>query len=251
MDLGIEGRVALVMGASQGIGLGVAQVLAREGVPIALASRSAERLEAAAAKIEGKTAVLPADSSDLDQIATLPSKVADALGAAPTILVVNTGGPPPGSALEHGSEDWEEAYRTLVLAPRALIDGCLPGMRAEGWGRIVNVSSTSVREPIPSLALSNIHRPAAEGLFNTLAREIAAEGITLNTIATGRFATDRQRDHSGSIEAAEARAREEVPAGRLGQPEEYGDLVAFLCSDRAAYITGSVVTIDGGMTKSV
>lgn len=251
MELGIEGRVALVMGASQGIGLGVAQVLAREGARVALSSRSAERLQAAAASIDAETAVLPADSVDLEQMAELPNAAAEALGEPPTILVVNTGGPPPGSALEHGTEDWERAYRTLVLAPRVLIEASLPGMQEERWGRIVNVSSTSIREPIPSLSLSNIHRPATEGLFNTIAREVAAEGITVNTIATGRFATDRQRDAQGSMEAAEASAREEIPAGRLGQPEEYGDLVAFLCSDRAAYITGSVVTIDGGMTKSV
>jgi len=124
------------------------------------------------------------------------------------------------------------------------------GMRERGWGRIVNVGSTSTREPIPGLTLSNAHRMAAVGFFKTLSREVAAEGITVNTVATGRFATERIASNYGSMEAAEAAAQRDVPAGRLGRPEEYGDLVAFLCSERAAYITGAVIPIDGGMLHS-
>ena len=142
------------------------------------------------------------------------------------------------------------AYRSLVLAPRVLIEAVLPGMRERGWGRIVNVGSSSTREPIPGLNLSNTHRMAAVGFLKTLSREVAAEGITVNTVATGRFATERLATSDGSLEPAEAAARSEVPAGRLGQPEEYGDLVAFLCSNRAAYITGTVVPIDGGLLHS-
>jgi 3-oxoacyl-[acyl-carrier protein] reductase len=123
-------------------------------------------------------------------------------------------------------------------------------MRERGWGRIVNVGSSSTREPIPGLNLSNSHRMAAVGFLKTLSREVAADGITVNTVATGRFATARLIDNVGSLEAAEAAARAEVPAGRLGQPEEYGDLVAFLCSERAAYITGTVIPIDGGFLRS-
>jgi 3-oxoacyl-[acyl-carrier protein] reductase len=120
-------------------------------------------------------------------------------------------------------------------------------MRERGWGRVVNVGSSSTREPIPSLNLSNAHRMAAVGFLKTLAREVAADGVTVNTVATGRFDTDRMVELLGSREAMEAAAREEIPAKRLGRPEEYGDLVAFLCSERAAYVTGTVIPIDGGM----
>ncbi len=250
MDLGFEGRVALVMGASKGIGLGIAQSLAREGARVAIASRSRGNLERAAAGFEGEVATFEADTDDLERLAALPAEVEKALGPV-EVLVTNTGGPPFGSVLEHGHETWNDAYRSLVLAPRVLAEAVLPGMRERGWGRIVNVGSSSTREPIPGLGLSNSHRMAAIGFFKTLATEVAGDGVTVNTGATGRFATERLAGPDGSLEGAEAAAREHVPAGRLGTPEEYGDLVAFLCSDRAAYITGSVVTIDGGLTRSV
>ena len=249
MDLGIEGRTALVMGASQGIGRGVAASLAREGARVAIASRSRERLEQAAREIEGEVVPFVADANDLDRLAGLPAEVAEALGPV-EILVTNTGGPPLGRALEHPADEWEATYRTLVLAPRTLVDAVLPGMRERRWGRIANVASSSVREPIPGLALSNAHRMAAVGLFKTLAAEVAGDGITVNTVATGRFATQRAADNAGSLEAAEERARSEVPAGRLGTPEEHGDLVAFLCSERASYLTGAVIPLDGGLLRS-
>ncbi|HSI80440.1 MAG TPA: SDR family oxidoreductase [Solirubrobacterales bacterium] len=251
MDLGIAGRVALVMGASQGIGRATAAALAREGARVALSSRSADRLEQAAAAIEGETATLVADTGDLERIAELPAAVADRLGPI-EILVTNTGGPPPGGALAHGVEEWRRAYESLVLAPRVLIEGALPVMRERRWGRIVNVGSTSTIEPIPHLGLSNAHRSASVAFFKTLAREVAGDGITVNTIATGRFATERLAELSGgSIAPAVERARGEVPAGRLGEPSEYADLVAFLCSERAAYLTGTVIPLDGGLVRSV
>jgi 3-oxoacyl-[acyl-carrier protein] reductase len=249
MDLGIEGRTALVMGASQGIGRGVAASLAREGARVAIASRSRERLEHTAREIEGEVVPFVADANDLDRLAGLPAEVAEALSPV-EILVTNTGGPPLGRALEHPADEWEAAYRTLVLAPRTLVDAVLPGMRERRWGRIANVASSSVREPIPGLALSNAHRMAAVGLFKTLAAEVAGNGITVNTVATGRFATQRAADNAGSLEAAEERARKDVPAGRLGRPEEHGDLVAFLCSERASYLTGAVIPLDGGLLRS-
>jgi 3-oxoacyl-[acyl-carrier protein] reductase len=249
MDLGIAGRTVLVMGASQGIGRGVAGSLAREGARVAIASRSRERLEQAAHEIEGEVVPFVADANDLDRLAGLPAEVAEVLGPV-EILVTNTGGPPLGRALEHPADEWEAAYRTLVLAPRTLVDAVLAGMRERRWGRIANVASSSVREPIPGLALSNAHRMAAVGLFKTLAAEVAGDGITVNTVATGRFATQRAADNAGSLEAAEERARRDVPAGRLGTPEEYGDLVAFLCSERASYLTGAVIPLDGGLLRS-
>lgn len=249
MDLGIEGRVALVLGASRGLGRAVAAALGREGARVALAARSQESLAEAAEGIAGEAAALTVDTGNEDAVAALPGRVADALGAV-EILVLNTGGPPPGAALEADTEQWLQAYRSLVLAPLVLARACVPGMRERGWGRIVNVASTSVREPIPGLTLSNANRAAAVGLLGTLAREVAADGITVNTVATGRFATERLAELVGSLEAAEEAARVDVPAARLGRPEEYGDLVAFLCSERAAYITGAVIPIDGGLTRS-
>ena len=250
MNLGIENRVALVMGASKGIGRGIAAALAREGAKVALASRSLERLAETAAQIEGETATFQADTADLDRLAALPGEVAEELGGAIQILVTNTGGPPAGGALERSTDEWEAAYRELVLAPRALIEATLPVMREGGWGRIVNVGSSSTIEVIPHLALSNTHRMAAIGYFKTLSREVAGDGVTVNTVATGKIATDRIAGMSGSMEAAEEMAQRDVPAGRLGTPEEYGDLVAFLCSERAAYVTGTTIPIDGGLLRA-
>jgi 3-oxoacyl-[acyl-carrier protein] reductase len=249
VNLGLEGRVALVMGASRGLGRAIAGSLASEGAKVAIASRSGEKLDEAAAEIGEAATPFVGDAADLDRLAALPAEVEAALGPI-EILVLNTGGPPFGGALDHELELWETAYRSLVLAPRVLAGAVLPSMRERGWGRIVNVGSSSTREPIPGLNLSNAHRMAAVGFLKTLSREVAADGITVNTVATGRFGTERLADHTGSLEGAEEAARHEVPAARLGRPEEYGDLVTFLCSERAAYITGTVIPIDGGALHS-
>ena len=248
MDLGLIGHTALVMASSKGIGRGIAEALAKEGAGVAMVSRSLERVQKAAAEVGPEVVALEADTDDLDAMAALPGEVAGRLGAV-DILVTNSGGPPPGQALDHGIEDWEEAYRSLVLAPKVLIEAVLPGMRERGWGRILNVGSTSTEEPIPGLAMSNVHRAATVGYFKTLAREVAADGVTVNTVATGRFATDRLAANAGSMEAAEEAAKEVIPAQRLGRTEEFGDLAAFLCSERAAFITGTVIPIDGGMLR--
>jgi len=249
VELGLQGRVALVMGASRGIGRAIAAALAREGAEVAIASRSREKLDDAAAEIGDAATPFVADASDLDRLAELPGEVGAALGPV-EILVANAGGPPFGGTLEHERGEWETAYRSLVLAPRILAGAVVPGMKQRGWGRIVNVGSSSTREPIEGLNLSNSHRMAAVGFLKTLSREVAAAGITVNTVATGRFGTERLADATGSLEGAEEAARREVPAARLGSPEEYGDLVAFLCSERAAYITGTVIPIDGGLLRS-
>ena len=249
MDLALEGSVALVTGASKGIGRGIAEALAREGATVAVASRSRERIEATAAEIGAEPFVF--DSKDIDGAQWLVRNVEERLGPL-DVLVTNTGGPPPDAdALAFSREQWQDAYRDLVLSPMALIETAVPGMRERGFGRILNVSSTAVREPIAALMLSNSHRAATLAAFKTLARQLAGDGITLNTILTGRIATDRLKANYGSLENAEKAAAQEVPAGRLGTVEELAAVAAFLCSGPASYVTGEAVRVDGGMTRAV
>ena len=249
MDLGIAGRVALVTGASKGLGHGIAKALADEGVRVAISSRSRERIDAAAEQIGATGFVL--DSADLDSVPGVIDEVESTLGPV-DVLVANTGGPPPNpDALGHSRAEWEEAYRNLSLFPLALIERALPGMRERGWGRIVSVSSIAVREPIGPLVLSNSHRSATLAAFKTIARQVAGDGVTLNSVLPGRIATDRLLDLGGSPEQVEAAAREQVPAGRLGTVEEFAAVATFLCSARAAYVTGEAVRVDGGVTQSL
>ena len=249
MDLGIAGKTALVLGGSRGIGRGIAAALAREGARVAIAARSWGELEDTAREIPGEVQAFIADTGDLERMHELPAAVTDALGPI-QILVLNTGGPPGGAALENSLEQWGAAFRSLVLAPAVLTEAVIGGMRERRWGRIVNVASTSVREPIPGLVLSNANRMAAVGFLKTLASEVASDGITVNTVATGRFATERLGELYGSLQAADQAAKEHVPAARLGTPEEYGDLVAFIASERAGFLTGAVIPLDGGALHS-
>lgn len=249
MDLGIAGKVALVTGASKGIGLGIARELAAEGARVAISSRSRERIDRAASEIGAAGFVH--DSADLDTAPGLLEAVEERLGPL-DILVTNTGGPPAGpDPLGFSREQWEDAYRTLVLTPMALVEHALPGMRERGFGRIVNVASTSVREPIPVLMLSNVHRSGLLAGFKTLARAVAADGVTINSVLPGRIATDRTAENFGSLEAAEEVAKQTVPAARLGTVDELAAAAAFLCSARASYVTGTAVLVDGGLTQSV
>ena len=247
MDLGLEGRVALVTAASSGIGFGIAQALAAEGASVAVSSRTRERIEAAAGKIGARPYVF--DSMDLDGAPGLIDAVEADLGPL-AILVTNTGGPPGGDPLEFSRDQWEDAYKELVLSPMALIEHAVPGMRERGFGRIVSVSSSAAREPIPALLLSTAHRSALLATFKLLAGRLAADGITLNTILPGRFGTDRLVHVHGTMEAAEEAARSDVPIGRLGTIEEIGAAGAFLCSERASYITGVALPVDGGLLRA-
>ncbi len=249
MDLGISGRVALVLGASKGLGRAVATELAAEGARVAVAARTLEALQG----VVDDTGAVPFahDNVELDLVPALVEAVERALGPI-DILVTNTGGPPARSdALAFSREEWELAHRTLVLAPMALIEAVAPGMRERGFGRIVNIASWAIREPMPNLMLSNSHRSATLAAFKTLSRQLASSGITLNSVLPGRIATDRQYELSGGSEAAAAIGRAEVPLGRMGTPEEIAAAVVFLCSERASYITGVGLLVDGGLSRLV
>jgi 3-oxoacyl-[acyl-carrier protein] reductase len=249
MDLGLEGRVALVTGASKGLGRAIAAELVAEGARVAVSSSSRERIEAAAASLGARPFVH--DNADLDGAARLVADVESSLGPI-DVLVCNTGGPPSGAdALGFTREQWQEAYANLVLGPMALVEAVVPGMRERGFGRVLNVVSAGVREPIPNLMLSNAHRISMINAFKTLARQVAADGVTLNSVLPGRIDTDRIIELNGSREAAEAAAREHIPARRLGTVEEFAAVAAFLCSARASYVTGETVVVDGGLTQSV
>jgi 3-oxoacyl-[acyl-carrier protein] reductase len=255
VDLGIDGRVALVMGASKGIGRGIAESLAREGARVALASRSLDRAQEAAESIARDTGAVTrafaAHTGDLDRLGALPAEVASTIGPV-EILVTNTGGPPLGEALGFSRDQWEAVYRSLVLAPMALIEAVVPGMREAGWGRVVNVTSIATKEPIPGLMLSNSHRLAAVGAFKTLANEIARDGILFNSVAPGRIATDRIASLRGRpLEEIRGEPQPDVPVGRLGTVEEFGDVVAFLCSERAGYVCGVNLLVDGGAARGI
>ena len=249
MDLGLGGRVALVTGASAGIGLGIASALVAEGAQVAISSRKRDRVDPAAESIGARPYVH--DSADLDAAPGLVRSVEADLGPL-DVLVTNTGGPPGGAdPLGFDRDQWEAAYRTLVLGPMALIEAALPGMRERRHGRVLNVASSAVREPIPNLMLSNVHRVSMLAAFKTLARQVADDGVTLNNLLPGRIATDRLAELMGSLERAQELAAEEVPAARLCTVEEFAAAAAFLCSERASYITGVALLVDGGLTRSI
>jgi 3-oxoacyl-[acyl-carrier protein] reductase len=248
MDLGIAGKFALVTGGSKGIGRGIAAALAAEGVQVALTSRAAERAQETAATIGARGYAF--DSDDLDAIPALLDAVESDLGPI-DIYIANTGGPPAGDPLEFTHEQWQAAQRTLLLSPMTILERILPGMRERGFGRVVAIGSMAVREPIDALQLSNAHRPGLVAAFKVLTRKVAGDGVTLNHVHPGQIATDRMIDTAGSLEAAQERASSAVPTGRLGTVEECAAAAAFLCSRQAAYINGTAILVDGGLTRSV
>jgi 3-oxoacyl-[acyl-carrier protein] reductase len=249
MDLGLDGRRALVTGASSGIAHGIARALTAEGAAVAITSRSRRRIDAAAVKIGA--AGLVWDSDDLDAVPDLVASVEATLGGPVDILVCSTGGPPAGDdPLAFARDEWEAAHRSLVLAPMALAGAVIPGMRERRWGRILNVSSTSVREPLAHLVLSNAERSAALAAFKTLSREVAGDGVTVNSVLPGRIMTERLVSLHGSEEAVRAAAERQVPARRVGRVDEIAGVAAFLCSEQAAYVTGVALPVDGGLLRA-
>jgi 3-oxoacyl-[acyl-carrier protein] reductase len=246
MDLGLTGRTAIVCGGSAGIGLGIAEALAEEGANLVLFARRPDVLEREAARL-GAVAVT-GDVTVAEDLERLVRTAIEHFGGV-DILVNNSGGPPRTTAREVDEHNVLEAVRLLLVSAIRLTGLCLPHLERSPCGRIVNVTSSTVREPIENLALSNAVRPGLVGWAKTLARELGPSGITVNSIAPGRIDTDRIREvyPDGPSEADLAT----IPLGRLGTPREVGDLVAFLCSDRAAYITGTVITVDGGLTRGL
>jgi 3-oxoacyl-[acyl-carrier protein] reductase len=241
VDLGIRGRRAAVAASSAGLGLATAQALAAEGVQVALCGRDPERLAAAAATIDGALA-LEADVSTVDGATGFVEAARDALGGL-DILVPNAGGPPPGNFETTPMEAYAPAIELNLLSTVAMCQAAVPPMREQGWGRVVAITSISVRQPIASLILSNTARAGVTGFLKTLAREVAGDGVTVNSVQPGLHATDRLRHLSGGDLSA---AGANVPTGTVGRPEDFGAVVAFLCSDAARYITGAAVPVDGG-----
>jgi 3-oxoacyl-[acyl-carrier protein] reductase len=261
MDLGIQGRTALILGAGGGLGGAVARALAREGVETALADIDREAVSATAAAVETVGArALPVvwDLADLASIDAHAAEIEGKLG--PVDIVVNiTGGPPPTPAAGQEPALWNKHFQSMVLSVIAIADRLLPSMRARKWGRIITSTSSGVIAPIPNLGISNALRSSLVGWSKTLAREVAKDGITANIVVPGRISTSRVRfldearakRENRSVESVVAESTASIPAGRYGRPEEFAAVITFLASEPASYITGSIVRIDGGMIASI
>ncbi len=262
MDLGLKNRVALVAASSRGLGKACALELGREGARLAICARDAQQLTAAAQEIETVTGaeVLPLaiDLTDAEQIKHLANEALRHFGRI-DILVTNNGGPPPGYFDDMDDEAWMAAHQLTLMSAVRLIRAVLPVMRAQQWGRIINITSVSVKEPIDHLLLSNVYRPGVVGLAKTLTAQVAGEGITINNVAPGHTRTDRVLQFSQARADAQGRPVEEVlaetaagfPMQRMGEPEELAALVAFLASERASYITGATIPVDGGHLRGL
>ena len=262
MDLGLAGKVALVAASSRGLGRAVAEELAAEGCDLVLCARGGDQLKKTAEAIrstsKGEVACVAADLSDpagVERVMETARRQFEGID----ILVTNTGGPPAGPFEAHSREAWDAAVRNNLGSVLDLTRAVLPGMKERRWGRIVNVTSIAVKQPVDNLILSNAVRAAVTGFARTLANEVAAFGITVNNVMPGYTATDRlvelaQKNASlrGTTEADERAAWErQIPMGRLGEPSEFAAMVAFLCSERASYTTGASIPVDGGWIRSL
>jgi 3-oxoacyl-[acyl-carrier protein] reductase len=263
MDLGLTGKVALVTAASKGLGRASALALAQEGAQITIASRNHDTLEQAAEEIRQRSGravlALPTDLHRPEEIASLVEKTINEFGGI-DILVNNAGGPPSGIFETLSDEQWQAAFNLTLLSAVRLIRAVLPSMKQRQGGRIIHIVSSSVKQPIEGLLLSNALRPGVIGLAKTLSRELAPYQITVNNVCPGRILTDRLRQTSNiQAKMAQGQTEEEalrdltkdIPLGRVGQPSELGAIVAFLASQQASYITGTTIQIDGGLIQSL
>jgi 3-oxoacyl-[acyl-carrier protein] reductase len=257
----LAGRVALVTGASSGMGFAAAHALARRGARVAIASRGGDKLEAARATLAADGHEIAAVEMDIRFAESLRdgvTRVAERLGPI-DILVANGGGPVAKPAAELEDADFEAALPLIFLFVPRLCRLVLPAMRHRAWGRIVAINSVSARQPIANLGLSNTFRPAVIGYLKTLSQEVAAEGVTVNAVLPGYTLTERQAELAAAASQRTGKSREEIvagwiantPAGRMARPEEIGEVIAFLCSPAAAYLTGQAITVDGGYVKGL
>ncbi len=262
MDLGIKEKHALVMASSRGLGLAVGEALAAEGANVILTGRSGGQLQEASERInargEGSASFYVADMSDAGSIDTVEAHVRERFGSL-DILVNNTAGPPFGQLTEMASAEFGRQFELMVTRPIELTRRFLPDMRQRQWGRVLTIASSGVIQPIPNLGLSNTLRSALVGWSKTMANETAGDGITFNLLLPGRIATDRTRELDKAnakrenlpVRTIEARSAAAIPAGRYGEVAEFGAVAAFLVSQRASYITGSLIRCDGGSIRSV
>jgi 3-oxoacyl-[acyl-carrier protein] reductase len=262
MDLGLKGRIALVGGASAGLGRATADRLASEGCKLALWSRGGEALEKAAEEIRAHYSVVVAtiagDATDPATAAKVAWQAERALGPI-DIAILNAGGPIASEATKTDPDEWRRSFQLLAITPIELATALLPGMRSRGWGRIVSIMSSGIRQPIPELAYSNACRSALAAWLKTIAPEVIADGVTVNGVVPGRLDTarvaalDKARAEKTGSTLADVRAQSErsIPAGRYGQPDELAAYVTWLCSDLARYQTGTFVPIDGGMIRGI
>lgn len=262
MDLGLQGRVAAVAASSSGLGRAVAQGLAEEGARVVLCSRDETRVRTAAEEIAAatgaETLAVVADVSHEEEAHRFVREAAKWWGRL-DILVTNAGGPPPGTFEGLGDEEWQHAFELNLLSSVRMIREALPYMRQARWGRIINITSTSVKAPIPNLLLSNAIRAGVVGMAKTLSLEVAADNILVNNICPGRLDTDRVRSldedrahRSGkSVEEAKQENLSQIPLGRYGEPRELANLAVFLASDAASYITGTTIQVDGGALRNL
>jgi 3-oxoacyl-[acyl-carrier protein] reductase len=261
MDFGLKGRTALVLGAGGGLGGAIALALAQEGARLALGDVDAGALAKTARAAEAAGAEVIELAWDLAEIGLIERQVAaiEARFGGVDVLVNNTGGPPPTPAAGQDPALWEKHFHSMVLSVIALTDRVLPGMRARRWGRIITSTSSGVVAPIANLAISNALRLSLVGWSKTLAGEVARDGVTANIVLPGRIATDRIRfldeqrakREGRSVAEVAAASTASIPAGRYGEPKEYANVVAFLASEGASYVTGSVIRVDGGMIASL
>jgi 3-oxoacyl-[acyl-carrier protein] reductase len=246
MELGLRGRTAIVCGASAGIGLGCAEALAAAGANVVMFARRVDVLEQEAERIGG--VAVAGDVTSADDLQRLVTTALDRFGAV-DVVVLNSGGPPRTKALDISDEQLEDAARLLLLAPIRLVRLCRPHLEASGHGRVIAITSSAVKEPVDNLALSSSVRPGLVGWLKVAARELGPAGVTVNCVAPGRIDTDRIREvyPDGPTDADLAT----IPLRRLGTPREVGDVVCFLASDAAAYISGTTIGVDGGLTRSL
>ena len=258
MDLGLKGKVAMVAGASRGLGFAVAQSLVEEGAIVSISSRSESAIQAAAVKLGGQTLATAADVKSADAIQRWASVTIERFGGV-DLLFANAGGPPAGPALSFDDTAWHDAANLLLFSTLRMVRAVVPSMKARGGGAILVSTSSSVKEPIPNLGLSTVLRASVSALAKTLALELAASGIRVNQIVPGRLDTDRVREldeingKKQGVSAAEAKAKSigSIPLGRYGDPTEFGRVGAFLLSNAASYLTGATVQVDGGLIRSV